>query len=341
MAEISVIVPVYNAERFLDKCLNSIVNQTFKDIEIIIVNDGSVDNSGAIIDKYAKDYSNIKAFKIENRGPGGARNYGLEHATGKYIGFIDADDWISLNMYEELYKKAIETKADIVTCFLNYRMGFLKIKCKDYKVKDERSKENVVGLTPFPVNLIFKKKLLGDLRFPNQKFLEDFPVICYLYAKANKIVQINKFLYNYRFNLKSNVVSNVLRVNMKWYDMFLAIDRLKENFSNIKDKDYHLEIERMVIVQIFFRLMFLPFCINLKRKEKRYIYNLLISYLDVSYPKWQDNKYYKSKIGYLLIFRLCLALSKKLYFIKNRDIDKNEEEIKQEIYEFLKKKECK
>ena len=108
MYKVSVIIPVYNTEQYLNKCLDSLVNQTLKDIEIILINDGSTDNSQNIIDEYSAKYPDkIKSFIKENGGQATARNLGITKATGEYIGFVDSDDWIELNMYEELYNKAL------------------------------------------------------------------------------------------------------------------------------------------------------------------------------------------------------------------------------------------
>ena len=115
MKKISVIVPVYNVEDYLRKCLDSLVNQDFKDYEIIVVNDGSPDNSWDIILEYEEKYSKIiRAFKKENGGLSSARNFGLEKAKGKYVCFIDSDDYVSLDFLSKLYNKAIEEDADIV-----------------------------------------------------------------------------------------------------------------------------------------------------------------------------------------------------------------------------------
>ena len=112
MPKISVVVPVYNVEKFLERCLNSIVNQTFKDIEIICVNDGSTDNSRKILDKYT-NYSNIKIIDQINAGLSEARNTGLLNAKGEYIAFIDSDDYIDPNFFEVLYNTAFEKNSDI------------------------------------------------------------------------------------------------------------------------------------------------------------------------------------------------------------------------------------
>ena len=112
---ISVIIPVYNVEPYLRKCLDSVVNQTYRNLEILVIDDGSTDGSGAICDEYASD-RRMRIFHTENRGLSCARNLGLDEAKGEWIGFVDSDDWIEPDMYEALLKKAEETGADIVEC---------------------------------------------------------------------------------------------------------------------------------------------------------------------------------------------------------------------------------
>lgn len=113
---ISVIVPIYNVEKYLPKCIESIINQTLKEIEIILIDDGSTDRSGDIADEYSKKDSRIKVIHKENGGQGSARNKGIEIADGYYIGFVDSDDWIDFDMYERLYSKAISLKSDMIVC---------------------------------------------------------------------------------------------------------------------------------------------------------------------------------------------------------------------------------
>lgn len=114
-ALISVIIPVYNAEKYIDKCLQSIVKQTFENnIEILVVNDGSTDNTTEILEKLSKKIPNLRVFHIENGGVSNARNIGISKAVGEYITFVDADDWLELNCYEEMYKEAVKSGADIV-----------------------------------------------------------------------------------------------------------------------------------------------------------------------------------------------------------------------------------
>ena len=113
---VSIIVPIYNVEQYLKKCIESIINQTLTNIEIILVNDGSTDNCGKIIDEYAKKDNRIIALHKENGGQASARNMGLDIARGKYIGFVDSDDWIESDMYESLYNKINKTNSDICIC---------------------------------------------------------------------------------------------------------------------------------------------------------------------------------------------------------------------------------
>ena len=129
--KVSVIIPVYGVEKYIDKCLASLVKQSLKDIEIIVVNDGSPDNSQKIIDKYVKKYpQKIKSYIKENGGQGSARNFGLSKATGEYIGYVDSDDFVEKDMYEKLYNKACEGNYDIVICD-NFNVS------EDYSTKKE------------------------------------------------------------------------------------------------------------------------------------------------------------------------------------------------------------
>lgn len=120
MSQISVIIPVYNVEKFLRRCLKSVINQTMSDLEIILVDDGSNDNSGEICDEYAKNDDRIIVIHKENGGLRSARNKGLDIATGEWITFVDSDDYIDTDMYEMLYSNAIEKEVDICACFFLY-----------------------------------------------------------------------------------------------------------------------------------------------------------------------------------------------------------------------------
>lgn len=134
---ISIIVPIYNVEKYLDKCLGSIVNQTYKNIEIILVNNGSTDNSLNIAEKWKYRDNRIKVFSIDNKGVSYARNYGIKVSNGNYIAFIDSDDWIDRDMYETLIEGIIRYNADIAQC--SYYVN-----SKDEQVLIKKDKENLL-----------------------------------------------------------------------------------------------------------------------------------------------------------------------------------------------------
>ena len=120
--KVSIIVPVYNVEAYLERCLDSLVNQTLQDIEIIVVNDGTKDNSQAIIDEYVKNYpGKVYGYIKENGGLSDARNYGIPYAKGEYVAFVDSDDYVDVTMYEKLYNKAVEQGSEMVVC------GYFKV----------------------------------------------------------------------------------------------------------------------------------------------------------------------------------------------------------------------
>ena len=143
MPEISVIVPVYNTEKYLDRCIRSIIDQTFSDFELILVDDGSKDNSGFICDEWEKKDSRIKVIHQKNAGAGAARNAGLAIAKGNYINFVDSDDWITPEMYEILYKLLRETSATIAMTSMISKSHYEKSEKLDttkiqYTVKDTK-----------------------------------------------------------------------------------------------------------------------------------------------------------------------------------------------------------
>lgn len=113
---ISVVIPIYNMEKYLNKCIESVINQTYRNLEILLIDDGSTDNSPGMCDEWAKKDNRIKVFHKTNGGLSDAKNYGIEHASGKFIGFVDSDDWIDKNMYYNLINGCIKYKKDIGCC---------------------------------------------------------------------------------------------------------------------------------------------------------------------------------------------------------------------------------
>lgn len=203
---ISVVVPVYNVEKYLQKCIDSIINQTYKKIEIILVNDGSTDNSLSICNEYKKTDSRIQVIDKKNGGLSSARNVGIKFSKGKYICFVDADDYLEHNFVEKLYNKIINNKCDISICNFVYDFENGKSKIRYNNSLENylmNSSEAILQLNNYKYfdmsacSKMFKKELFSDIRFPEGKFCEDYYVMYLLFDKADKIVYFCDPLYHY------------------------------------------------------------------------------------------------------------------------------------------------
>ncbi|MBO0454297.1 MULTISPECIES: glycosyltransferase family 2 protein [Enterococcus] len=194
MCEISIIVPVYNVEKYLKKCVDSILNQTFKDFELILVDDGSPDNSGMICDEYAEQDSRVRVIHKENGGLSDARNAGIDVAKGKYIGFVDSDDYIAEDMYELLYRNIIKEDADLSICGIYdvYPGKTLKKKELFYKVLDSIETMILIfhgnNISVHAVNKLYRSHLFSSIRYPLGKYHEDSFIIVDIIDLCNKIV---------------------------------------------------------------------------------------------------------------------------------------------------------
>lgn len=210
---ISVIVPIYKVEPYLDECISSIVEQTHKNLEIILVDDGSPDNCGVISDNWAEKDSRIRVIHKENGGISDARNCGIEAATGDYIAFVDSDDWIKPQMYETMLEAIKRENADICACNILscYPDRQFEWGCKEYTVGDsERILSMLYNDTAYPVsawNKLYRRGLWNKLRFPKGKICEDAFTTYLLVDRANKIVQLPDALYCYRIRKNSIMTS--------------------------------------------------------------------------------------------------------------------------------------
>lgn len=208
---ISIIIPVYNVERYLRTCLESVISQTLENIEIICINDASPDGSLAILREYEEKDSRVVVIDLkENIRQGGARNQGIQKAKAKYIGFVDSDDWIANDMYELLYEKAISTNADLVHCdYYRYSNETLNAESqfsKDTWLKNRSlANKDFILVSEFPVTAIYNKQLFiaNNLYFPERTFYEDSAIIPLLYLLANRVEHIDKSLYFYRIHSSS------------------------------------------------------------------------------------------------------------------------------------------
>ena len=259
MPKISIIVPVYNTERYLEMCVDSIRSQTLREIEIILVDDGSTDSSASICRGFQAKDDRIKFFSIPSSGPAVARNVGLENATGEYIGFVDSDDWIDQNMFERLYQTSRETKADIVGCNfvreylgrrtredVTWKTGFYTRKDIEDKIFPELiASEALRWIGPFNlVTKIFRRQLIEEKRIRfNEELLsgEDwvFSKTCMLYSRSLYLMG-NAYWYHYRYNM-SSITNTYLP---KSWDIYKAENAYwTEILSNYGEYDFSQQLQ--------------------------------------------------------------------------------------------------
>ena len=220
MDKISIVVAVYNAEKTLKKCVDSLIGQTLKNTEIILVNDCSKDNSSSICKQYESEYSNVIAIDNPyNVGVSATRNNGIEKAKGDYICFVDSDDWIEQNMYEKLYKNICLYNADIATCsyVLEYEDNNIKTTELEEQLLELFEKKNQKMLLKNflnrelyfsgPCDKLYRMSIFENIRFPENQFYEDNYIALELMLKAEKIAVGNGKYYHYRQHINSTTKS--------------------------------------------------------------------------------------------------------------------------------------
>lgn len=264
MCNLSIIVPIYNVEQYLENCINSILNQTYRNFELILVDDGSPDKSGEICDKYKSSDDRVKVIHKKNGGLSSARNAGLEIATGQYIGFVDSDDWIDRDMYDKLLNLAEKNEADIVQCeYLEAYDNKIIIhnnENSEFVVLDRfEALEKLINFGKYHVNgvvswnKIYKRTLFDDIRFPVGKLNEDEFTTYKLLHKCNSIIFLKEKLYYYRQT--PNSIMNK-KFNVKRLDL---LDAVKELLIFLKSNNYHQFYElgliryETLLIQFYFK----------------------------------------------------------------------------------------
>lgn len=247
---ISVIVPVYNSEKYLKNCISSIRNQTYDNLEIILVDDGSPDNCPAICDEWEKKDNRIKVIHKKNEGVSSARNAGLDAATGEFIGFVDGDDIIAPNFYEILVAQAEEHKADISACyFTHYNDDYSIYKDSECYIESQKTYtpnellheyfESCKGEWVSFCNKIIRSSLFSGLRFPNGRVFEDWTLAPIIYSRATRICFIPEPLYGYVIHSGSAVRTLNIKI---FYDCVLADYDHFRYFNSIGVTDYNENI---------------------------------------------------------------------------------------------------
>lgn len=289
--KVSVIVPVYNVESYVEYCLDSLINQTLKDIEIVIVNDGSTDNSEKLVKKYCEKDNRIKYYYKENGGLSSARNYGLTKATGEYILFVDSDDFIDCDMLEKMYEKANSTKSEVVICPVTYIYDtkVVKDKIKDesvfgYNIK--KKPEMLKHINCVAWNKLIKKDLFDKTKilFPEGIWFEDLPTMYPLMLEANKISLVNIPFYNYRCQRQGAITSLVDPRNAH---MLIGCKKALDYYrKKTKNKEILLQMEKKCISYISSRYHIFIKSKNYK-VSKEYI-NAVSKFFRDNIENWKD-----------------------------------------------------
>lgn len=325
---ISLIIPVYNVEKYLRECIDSVVNQNYDKLEIIIINDGSTDNSEEIIQEYLKKYQNIKYIKQENKGLSEARNVGIKYATGKYMMFLDSDDYLEIGCIKKICQKIKEKDSDIIIYgYKNIYEDLENIKGNKivYKNIDENKIYNgkyvsekilLNEIGGFACNKIFKKEYLekNKLIFEPNRYIEDFyPVFKQIY-NCGKIVFINEAFYNYRQRATSITNNkNEKLLNDYIYSIEQILYYIKKN--NINYNKSILDTFKMnsfnAILDMFY---------NSYKDNKLYktFYNKGYNKYEPTFKELTNNKYLekKSKLSMLLwklrVYHIFMPILRKI-----------------------------
>ena len=316
MIKVSVIVPVYNVENYLEKCLDSLANQTLKEIEIIVVNDGSPDNSQKIIDKYSKKYKNIKSYIKENGGLSDARNYGIKKAIGEYLAFIDSDDFVTTDMYEKMYQKAKSGNFDMVVCDLNYVYDDNKIVKAYSNIKKDTTdiKKAMINIYPAAWNKIFKKKLFDTgIKFKKGVWFEDVEFIYRLLPSVKTIGVIHEHFNQYV--QREGSITNT--VNPKIYHY---IDNWKSIIDYYNEhklyNQYQKELEYSYVRYLY--ATFIKHASLYQFKDYQDAVDKAIINVKKHFPNYRKNKYFYCSFKgiYLLLFNK--NISKLIYKLKHK-----------------------
>ncbi|WP_431612168.1 glycosyltransferase family 2 protein [Chryseobacterium sp. 'Rf worker isolate 10'] len=313
--KVSIIVPVYNVENYLAKCLDSLVNQTFQDVEILVVNDGSKDNSEKVIEEYAQKYpEKIKAFTKENGGLSDARNFGIDKSTGDYIGFVDSDDYVTETMFEEMLLLAEKHQAKMVICNIQkvdekgrIVQKLTQIPNMDEKIQLDRNFSIFSDISYFACNKLFKKELFHQRRFKKGVHFEDIQLIPQLLLECDTIAQTQNFHYQYLERSDSITKTHT----EKGLDMLKAVADVENVFSGSQYSKKKKELKNFQIFEgVYSFLAYLAFV-----KDEKKFYNMsdqLTLFMKQRQIKIQDILLY-SRFG--KNYLLSLPLKKKIFYL--------------------------
>lgn len=317
--DISIIVPIYNAEKYIDKCIESILNQTKQELEVILINDGSTDKTEQIISLY--NDNRIKYYKNKNQGIGKTRNYGISRASGKYIMFVDSDDYLEKDACELLFEKAEEDNLDMVICdfYEEFETGQKReeriIDFKNTTVKETPELLYKVNLSPW--NKLYNADMIkaNNIIFEENLKYEDTPFVFISMDKAKKIGKVNKCLNHYIIHSNSETTVR----DEKCFDIFEIIEIVRRYF---KDKKYATEYLNKWTVWIVTNFTIQQRNQNDKTIAMEFI-DHAFDYLNITVPDYKNNKYYEGR-GIKRIIEKSRIMT-KIYCKLYRKVDEKNE----------------
>ena len=295
MPKVSIIVPFYNVGRYMEKCLNSLVNQTLEDIEIILVNDGSQDNSYQIAKEFQEKYPNkIKCYEKTNGGLGDARNFGINYATGEYIAFLDSDDYVDVTMYEEMYEKAKQEDADMVEC--DFLWEYPNKKKQDIGTEYSNQNEMLQKARVVAWNKLIKTEIYKnhpEARFSVGLRYEDVEGFYKILPYIKKVSYVKKCFIHYV--QRPGSISNTQ--NKRNGEIFTVLENVIDYYKeNNLYNQFRVEIEyiytRYLLCSSFLRIA------KIKDKDiKKELLDKTWENLNSRYPNWKKNKILNEEIN--------------------------------------------
>lgn len=289
--KVSIIIPCYNAKDTIKRCLDSVLNQTYKDIEIILINDASTDKTLDILNEYKNLYKKLIIINHEeNKGISYSRNEGIKKASGELISFIDSDDYMNSNMIEVMVNKLREDSSDLVICnynkYVSNSMFGNEYKFTNGLVNFKSSPNLILDINLSPWNKLYKKSLLKNNYFPEGLKYEDAIVVVKALKNAQNISIINEKLYNYVVHSNSETTI----VDEKVYDILMISELIYKELCNYIDHEY---LEAFMIRNLFRYTIQQKNQIN--KKVKYDFVNKVFDFLNNKFPKWRKNKIYNKR----------------------------------------------
>lgn len=310
MIKVSVIVPTYNEEKHIRACLDSIIENDLKEIEIIVINDGSTDSTKEILEEYKNKYDIIKVIEKENEGQGSARNIGIDLAKGEFITFVDADDEIHNNMLSKMYEKLQKEQADICVCDYFEINKDNKVVKKAIPQKTEDIKKDYIVSIAGPCNKLIRTEILkkNSLYFPKTGIYEDIAMVPLIATYTNKIVYLEEPLYYYYIRQGSTMRQT--KFNEKLLSIYNVLDILEKGFKQTGALEQYKEELEFIYIK---HLLYAGNGRFLEYKEGKQEVKKIANIMKLKYPNWRKNKYYKKqsklfKLNCNIFYSNCLFI---------------------------------